>query len=145
MDVVMTEVRLTPDANHPVSGRARATDALDLGEVFEAHAAPLYRTILAYTGGRADVAEDLFGVARIDRFAFDIELIYVALHRNYDIKRIPVVLANQEGTSVRLLTDAPRVMADLVRIRWAKAAGAYVPVREVHNELDPPKGWSPGR
>jgi RNA polymerase sigma-70 factor (ECF subfamily) len=63
MDVVMTEVRLTPDANHPVSGRARATDALDLGEVFEAHAAPLYRTILAYTGGRADVAEEAVGEA----------------------------------------------------------------------------------
>jgi RNA polymerase sigma-70 factor (ECF subfamily) len=63
MDVVMTEVRLTPDANHQVSGRARATDALDLGEVFEAHAAPLYRTILAYTGGRADVAEEAVGEA----------------------------------------------------------------------------------
>jgi RNA polymerase sigma-70 factor, ECF subfamily len=63
MDVVMTEVRLTPDAMDPPHERARAVDPLDLGEVFEAHAAPLYRTILAYTGGRSDVAEDAVGEA----------------------------------------------------------------------------------
>jgi RNA polymerase sigma-70 factor (ECF subfamily) len=63
MDVVMTEVRLTPDAIHPVPGRERTAGALELGEVFEAHAAPLYRTILAYTGGRTDVAEDAVGEA----------------------------------------------------------------------------------
>jgi RNA polymerase sigma-70 factor (ECF subfamily) len=63
MDVVMTEVRLTPEARHPAPGRERALHPLDLGEVFEAHAAPLYRTILAYTGGRTDVAEDAVGEA----------------------------------------------------------------------------------
>jgi len=59
----MTEVRLTPDERHPTRGRARTAGAFDLGEVFEAHAAPLYRTILAYTGGRTDVAEDAVGEA----------------------------------------------------------------------------------
>ncbi len=59
----MTEVRLTPDEMHPNPGRVRTGDALDLGQVFEAHAAPLYRTILAYTGGRTDVAEDAVGEA----------------------------------------------------------------------------------
>ncbi|MGH2539163.1 MAG: hypothetical protein ACRDGK_01430 [Actinomycetota bacterium] len=34
-----------------------------MGVVFEAHAAPLYRTILAYTGGRADIAEEAVGEA----------------------------------------------------------------------------------
>jgi RNA polymerase sigma-70 factor, ECF subfamily len=63
MDVVMTEVRLTPDEMHPAPERTRTADALDLGEVFKAHAAPLYRTILAYTGGRSDVAEDAVGEA----------------------------------------------------------------------------------
>jgi RNA polymerase sigma-70 factor (ECF subfamily) len=63
MDVVMAEVRLTPEAMDPAPGQARATEALDLGEVFEDHAAPLYRTILAYTGGRTDVAEDAVGEA----------------------------------------------------------------------------------
>ena len=36
----------------------RSAEAFDLGAVFDANAAALYRTILAYTGGRGDLAED---------------------------------------------------------------------------------------
>jgi hypothetical protein len=56
MDAVMTEAPLSPEAMHPRSRRAREVEPLDLGVVFEAHAAPMFRTILAYTGGRADMA-----------------------------------------------------------------------------------------
>lgn len=59
----MTEARLSPEAAHPSSRRARGVEPLDMGVVFEAHAAPLYRTILAYTGGRADIAEEAVGEA----------------------------------------------------------------------------------
>jgi len=59
----MTEARLSPEAAHPRSRRAREVGPSDLGVIFETHAAPLYRTILAYTGGRADVAEDAVGEA----------------------------------------------------------------------------------
>ena len=59
----MTEARLSPEAVHPRSRRAREVEPVDLGAVFEAHAAPMYRTILAYTGGRADVAEEAVGEA----------------------------------------------------------------------------------
>jgi RNA polymerase sigma-70 factor (ECF subfamily) len=43
-----------------------ATDSTrghDLGALFESHAPGLYRTILAYTGGRGDVAEEAVGEA----------------------------------------------------------------------------------
>jgi RNA polymerase sigma-70 factor (ECF subfamily) len=41
-----------------------ATDGThDLGALFESHAPGLYRTILAYTGGRGDVAEEAVGEA----------------------------------------------------------------------------------
>lgn len=59
----MTEARLSPEAVHPRSRRAREVEPLDLGGVFETHAAPMYRTILAYTGGRSDVAEEAVGEA----------------------------------------------------------------------------------
>jgi RNA polymerase sigma-70 factor (ECF subfamily) len=62
MDVVMTEARLTPDAVRPERTRSQA-EPVDLSAVFEAHAAPMYRTILAYTGGRSDVAEEAVGEA----------------------------------------------------------------------------------
>lgn len=37
--------------------------AVDLGSLFESHAPAIFLTILAYTGGRADVAEDAVGEA----------------------------------------------------------------------------------
>jgi RNA polymerase sigma-70 factor, ECF subfamily len=60
---------------------------VDLGRLFEAHAAAMYRTILAYTGGRGDLAEEAVGeafsrasararlrdpVAWLDRVAFNV-------------------------------------------------------------------------
>jgi len=59
----MTEARLTRDAADPRSRRAHEVESLDLGAVFEIHAAPMFRTILAYTGGRADIAEEAVGEA----------------------------------------------------------------------------------
>ncbi len=40
-------------------------------------------------GFQDKVAMDLFGVGRVTRFAFDVELFYVALKRNYDIGKRP--------------------------------------------------------
>jgi RNA polymerase sigma-70 factor (ECF subfamily) len=57
------EARLSRDATNaevrPDGGRWLA----DLGALFEAHAASMYRTILAYTGGRGDLAEEAVGEA----------------------------------------------------------------------------------
>jgi hypothetical protein len=64
-------------------------------------------------------------VGRIDRFAVDVELFYVALKRNYDIKRLPVRLHCQEGSSVRLVRDGLAMMRDVLRIRWNQLRGRY--------------------
>lgn len=84
-----------------------------------------FDTQCGFKGFRDVVAKDLFGVARVDGFAFDIELIYTALHRNYDIKRIPVKLRCQDGSSVHVLRDGTRMARDVVRIRALRAMGAY--------------------
>ena len=76
-------------------------------------------------GFRADVAEDLFGVGRLTRFAFDVELFYVALKRNYDIKRIPVHLRSNDTSSVRLLSDGLAFVRDLPRIPLNYFRGSY--------------------
>jgi len=87
-------------------------------------------------GFRASVAEDLFHVARIDRFAFDVELFYVALKRNYDIKRLPVRLRVQEGSSVNVLRDGAAMVRDIAVIRYHQLAGHYEPVCPVELTID---------
>ena len=58
MDTTITEAGLIPGAEQADAPRTRSAEAFDLGAVFDANAAALYRTILAYTGGRGDLAED---------------------------------------------------------------------------------------
>lgn len=87
-------------------------------------------------GFRAAVAEDLFSVSKVDGFAFDVELFYIALKRNYDIKRLPVRLRVQEGSSVRVIRDGAAMTLDLLRIRYHQLAGDYRPIRPVILGID---------
>ena len=87
-------------------------------------------------GFRDHVAEDLFSVARIDRFAFDVELFYVALKRNYDLKRLPVRLRCQEGSSVSVVRDGLTMVRDLGAIRMHQLAGRYRPSKPVILGID---------
>lgn len=76
-------------------------------------------------GFRANVANDLFGVGRIKGFAFDVELLYISLKRNYDIKRLPVVLRCQEGSSVSVLRHGFGMLIDLFKIKVNHLAKKY--------------------
>jgi glycosyltransferase involved in cell wall biosynthesis len=74
---------------------------------------------------RGDVADELFAIQRLDRFAFDVEFIYLALHHRLDIKRIPVQLRNNETSSVRLVRDSARSLVDIARIKYNQMRGRY--------------------
>ena len=74
---------------------------------------------------RADVARALFPVLAEDRFAGDVEILYVALLHALEVKRVPVRLAFQGDSTVRPRTDAARMLAALARIRRRRRRGAY--------------------
>jgi dolichyl-phosphate beta-glucosyltransferase len=77
-------------------------------------------------GFTAHVVDDLFSVTRLSGFAFDVEVLYVALKRNYDIKRLPVHFrSNHDASSVNLLKEAPGMLIDLIRIKWNHLRGRY--------------------
>lgn len=74
---------------------------------------------------RGDVAAELFRLSRIDRFAIDVELIYLLLKHGLDIKRIPVRLLRNADSSVHVIRDSIRSVADISRIRLNQARGVY--------------------
>jgi len=76
-------------------------------------------------GFRGDIANALFRLQRVDRFAFDVELIYLALKYGLEIKRIPVVLESNDTSSVRLGYDSVRTFADVARIKLNQMRGNY--------------------
>lgn len=78
-------------------------------------------------GFHHDAAARIFGAARIDGFAFDVELLWLAAHFALAVEEVPVALANAAGSTVRLNVDPIRMIRDLWRIRRWAAAGAYGP------------------
>lgn len=68
----------------------------------------------AYT---AEAARDLFSRQRLDGFAFDAEVLFLARRAGYRVEEIPFTLDQNGETSIDLLTDAPKMLADLLRIR----------------------------
>jgi glycosyltransferase involved in cell wall biosynthesis len=76
-------------------------------------------------GLRGDVAHALFSLQHVERFAFDVELIYLALKYGLEIKRIPVVLESNMTSSVRLGRDAVRTLIDVGRIKYNQVRGNY--------------------
>lgn len=85
----------------------------------------IYDTQCGFKAFRGDVADELFRIARVDGFAIDVELIYLLLKHRLDIKRIPVQLHYNAGSSVRVIRDSARAAADVLKMRANWARGAY--------------------
>ncbi len=68
---------------------------------------------------RGAVARDVFAQATIDRFAFDVEILYVARLRGYRVVEVPVAWTNDERTSVHAVRDSLRMFIDVLKIRRA--------------------------
>lgn len=69
----------------------------------------------------------LFERMQVDRFAFDVELLFLACRFGLRVKEIPVVWRNDPISRVRLWRDPLNMLLDIIRIRWSFRRGAYNP------------------
>jgi dolichyl-phosphate beta-glucosyltransferase len=120
--------------SHPVAIGSRA-----INEDLVRRRQPFYRVLLGKAGNkiiqlfavpgikdtqcgfklfRGAVARELFGQARIDRFACDVEILYLARRRGYAIAEVPVLWFNSPESKVSVWRDTPRTLWDVLRIRW---------------------------
>ena len=67
---------------------------------------------------KAGPAKDLFQRIRVKHFAFDVELVYLALRRGYKVKEEGVKWLNSPGSRVSPLKDSALMLLDLFRIRF---------------------------
>ncbi|MBW3575287.1 MAG: glycosyltransferase [Actinobacteria bacterium] len=74
---------------------------------------------------RSDVAALIFSRARIDGFAFDVEVFHLVERYRLSLTEIPVVLEAAAGSTVRVGVEAVRMVGDLFRVRRWSARGAY--------------------
>ena len=121
-------------STHPVTIGSRAID-----EGLVRKRQPLHRVLLGKLGNgmiqlfavpgihdtqcgfklfRRDAARVLFSDARIERFAWDVEILYLARRRGFAIAEVPVLWFNSPESKVRVVRDAAQTLFDVLRIRW---------------------------
>jgi len=67
---------------------------------------------------RGGVARNLFGEAKIDRFAYDVEILARARKKGYGIREVPIRWINSPESKVDPVKDSLQMLADLVKIRF---------------------------
>jgi dolichyl-phosphate beta-glucosyltransferase len=65
-----------------------------------------------------EVARHLAADLTIDRFAWDVELVWLAQRRGLAVAEVGVAWRNDPASKVRFARDSWRMACDLVRIRW---------------------------
>lgn len=72
---------------------------------------------------RGDVARSLFPAVELDGFAFDVELVDLALRRGLAVREVGVVWLNSADSRVDPLRDSFRMLRDVLRLRWRRWRG----------------------
>lgn len=68
---------------------------------------------------KGEIARSLFGEAKIDRFAYDVEILALAGKKGFGVKEVPIRWINSPESRVDPVKDSLRMLADLVRIRFS--------------------------
>jgi dolichyl-phosphate beta-glucosyltransferase len=76
-------------------------------------------------GFTSEVAVNLFEKSRINGFAIDVELLYLALKMNYKIGKIPVQLRKQGLSTVKIIKHGFFMLVDLIKIKIYQIKNKY--------------------
>jgi dolichyl-phosphate beta-glucosyltransferase len=85
----------------------------------------LFDTQCGLKGLRGDVASALFPLLKDKGFSGDVELLYVALKYNLEIKRIPVRLRRSATSSVSVMGHGSKMLSRILALRFTWSAGGY--------------------
>jgi dolichyl-phosphate beta-glucosyltransferase len=67
----------------------------------------------------------LFGMAGVDRFSCDVEILYLARRQGIGIAEIPVIWRNSPQSRVRFVKDSAQMFWDVVKIVLRDRTGGY--------------------
>jgi dolichyl-phosphate beta-glucosyltransferase len=78
---------------------------------------PFWDTQCGFKAFRVDVCRPIFEAARLDGFAFDVELLYLAHRAGLRIREIPVRWNHSAGSKVRFFQDSLRMLLEVIVLR----------------------------
>ncbi|MBI4843165.1 MAG: glycosyltransferase family 2 protein [Nitrospirae bacterium] len=74
---------------------------------------------------RAEAAKKIARLQTLERFSFDVEILYIAKKMGMKIKEAPVVWIDKKGTKVNPLRDGLMMLIDIFKIRYNNLSGKY--------------------
>ncbi len=86
---------------------------------------PFWDTQCGFKAFRMSVCRPIIEAATIDRFGFDVELLYIAHLAGLRLREIPVRWDHDPGTKVNVARDSLRMLGEVNRIRRQARAGVY--------------------
>jgi dolichyl-phosphate beta-glucosyltransferase len=96
---------------------------------------PFWDTQCGFKAFRMSVCRPIIEGAMIDRFGFDVELLYIAQRAGLQIKEIPVRWDHNEGSKVTLASDSFKMLAEVALIRQQARRGVYDKAIKASREL----------
>lgn len=66
-----------------------------------------------------DIARNIFQEARIERFAYDVEILCIAKKMGYTIAEVPITWINDPTSKVRPIYDSLRMLLDVIIIKFS--------------------------
>jgi dolichyl-phosphate beta-glucosyltransferase len=94
---------------------------------------PFWDTQCGFKAFRMSVCRPLVEAATVDRFGFDVELLYLAFRAGLNLKEVPVRWDHNEGSKVSVLSDSFRMLNEVALIRQQARRGVYdSAIRAVH-------------
>ena len=86
---------------------------------------PFWDTQCGFKAFRMSTCRPLIEGATIDRFGFDVELLYVAQRAGLRLKEVPVRWDHAEGSKVNVASDSFKMLSEVGRIRQQARRGVY--------------------
>lgn len=94
---------------------------------------PFWDTQCGFKAFRMSVCRPLVEAATVDRFGFDVELLYLAFRAGLRLKEVPVRWDHNEGSKISLMSDSFRMVGEVGLIRQQARRGVYdSAIRAVH-------------
>jgi glycosyltransferase involved in cell wall biosynthesis len=95
---------------------------------------PFWDTQCGFKAFRMSTCRPLIEAATVDRFGFDVELLFLAFRAGLHLKEIPVRWDHNEGSKVTLFTDSFKMVNEVNLIRQQARRGVYdTAIRAVHD------------
>lgn len=85
----------------------------------------VYDATCGFKGFRSHVARKIFQKQKINRWAFDAEILFLAQKDNFSLAQIPVTWSDNSDTRVQLFRSTIGAFLDLLKIRYYAFCGEY--------------------